>query len=374
MKIETFHMERMQSTWENIVEYNMSESGVHPVSLKDLFELGLDMSKIDTLPLGYGQSNGTIELRKALTKLYPGSTVDHIEVTNGSSEANFILCLTLIETGDDVLFQKPNYMQVYGVPRSLGAEVKTFSLVDEKNWEPDWKEFDNAISEKTKFIYISNPNNPTGSVLSRSAMERIVEAIEKYDAYLIADEVYQGAELEGDMTPSFWGMSDRVFIVSGLSKAYGIPGLRIGWIIGDPDIVAEAWSQHDYITIGPNILSDCIAQIAVREENRQRLYARTREILGENRVIFKEWVDSFGDFFEYTESIAGPIAYVKYDHEIPSVELVERIRDNQDVLIVPGTHFGTEGYLRIALGSPADEFKAALGRIKTEIEAVRAGE
>jgi len=112
----------------------------------------------------------------------------------------------------------------------------------------------------------------------------------------------------------------------------------------------------------------------VREENRQRLYARTREILGENRVIFKEWVDSFGDFFDYIESTAGPIAYVKYNHEIPSVELVERIRDNQDVLIMPGLHFGTEGYLRIALGSPADEFKAALGRIKKEIEAVRAGE
>jgi aspartate/methionine/tyrosine aminotransferase len=372
MKIPPFEMERMQSTWENIVKYNMSESGVHPVSLNELKKLGLKLDELDNLPLGYSQSNGTIELREAIAKLYPGSSIDHIEVTNGSSEANYLLSLTLLKGEDDVLLQSPNYMQLFGVPQSLGANVKSFSLEQGNNWEPNWEEFEQAISEKTKFIYVSNPNNPTGSILTKSAMERIVEGIEKYDAYLISDEVYQGAELDKDITLSFWGMSDRVFVVSGLSKAYGIPGIRIGWIIGQPETVAECWSQHDYITIGPNILSDKMAQVAVQPENRTKLYARTRQIIGENRKIFKEWINDFDDFFDYIEPEAGAIAFVKYKHEIPSLELVEKIMKNQDVLIVPGVHFGTEGFLRIALGSPAKEFNEALARIKVEIDLIRA--
>jgi len=372
MKIETFEMERMQSTWEHLVEYNMSESGVHPVSLNELRQLGLNLDELDNLPLGYSQSNGTIELREAIAKHYPGSTIENIEVTNGSSEANYILSLTLLKEGDDVLFQVPNYMQLYGVPKSLGANVKKFSLVQNNNWEPNWGEFDEALSNKTKFIYVSNPNNPTGSILSKPAMERIIEAVEKYDAYLISDEVYQGAELEKELTSSFWGISDRVFIVSGLSKAYGIPGIRIGWIVGQPEVVAECWSQHDYITISPNILSDKMAHIAVQQENRKKLYARTKQIIGENRKVFQDWIDSFSDFFDYIEPEAGAIAFVKYNHDIPSLELVERLRINQNVLIVPGIHFGMEGFLRIALGSPSEEFKEALLRIKTEIDQIRA--
>lgn len=298
MKMEPFEMERMQSTWENVVEYNMAESGVHPVSLKELREFGLNMDELDNMPLGYSQSNGTIELREAISKLYPGSTVDNIEVTNGSSEANYLLSLVLLKAGDEVLFQSPNYKQLFGVAGSLGASLKIFNLQPNNNWEPDWEQFDQVLSERTKYIYISNPNNPTGSILSESAMKRIVAGIEKFDAYLISDEVYQGAELKKNITPSFWGMSDRVFVVSGLSKAYGIPGIRIGWIIGRPDLVDECWSQHDYITIGPNILSDKMAQIAVDPVNREKLYARTKQIIGENRKIFREWIDSFAGFLE----------------------------------------------------------------------------
>ena len=112
-------------------------------------------------------------------------------------------------------------------------------------------------------MYLSNPNNPSGSVLSDDAMKRIVERCEEMGAYLLADEVYLGAELDGARTPSFWGMSDQVIVTSGLSKAYGIPGVRIGWIVGPQDVVSTCWSQHDYLTIGPNKLSDVVARIAV---------------------------------------------------------------------------------------------------------------
>ncbi len=365
MKMPIFDMERMQSTWENVVEYNLSESGVEPVSLRDLEAMGLDLELLRTTPLGYSQTNGTIKLREALMEHYPGSTVDHIEVTNGTSEANYLLCLTLLGEGDEVVFESPNYMQVAGIPPSLGSTVCTFSLRVEDDWEPDWDALETGLTPKTRLIYVSHPNNPTGSVLSRKAMERFVEAAERVDAYLVADEVYQGAEFDGDLTSSFWGMSDRVIVTSGLSKAFGIPGVRIGWIVGPPEIVADCWAQHDYLTIGPSIIGDTVARVAVQKENRKKLFARTAELLSRNLEIVRRWVEGFDGFLDYVHPRAGAFAFVRYHSEVPSLELAEQIRTTQGVLVVPGSQLGMEGYLRISIGVSQKTLKAGLARIKT---------
>src|SRR5579862_8536406 len=146
MKIETFEMERMQSTWENIVEYDLSESGVRPLTLRELMEMGFDLEKFLDVPLGYSQSNGTLALREALTAIYPGATVDHIEVTNGTSEANYLVALSQIKSGDGFALETPNYMQLWGIAGSLGAGVRTFRLIPERCWEPDWEEFERAVT------------------------------------------------------------------------------------------------------------------------------------------------------------------------------------------------------------------------------------
>src|SRR5277367_1380688 len=118
MKLELFQMERMQSTYENLVDYDLSESGVRPLTLRELIEMGFDLESFLDAPLGYSQSNGTIELRESLARFYPGATVDHIEVTNGTSEANYLVALSLLREGDDVALEVPNYMQFGGVPQS----------------------------------------------------------------------------------------------------------------------------------------------------------------------------------------------------------------------------------------------------------------
>ena len=120
MRIETFEMERMQSTWENIVDYDLSESGVRPLTLRELAAMGFDLEAFLDEPLGYSQSNGTIELRERIAAIYPGAGVDGIEVTNGTSEANYLIALSQIQAGDVVAMQVPNYMQMPGVARSLG--------------------------------------------------------------------------------------------------------------------------------------------------------------------------------------------------------------------------------------------------------------
>jgi len=368
MKIETFEMERMQSTWENIVEYDLSESGVRPLTLRELIGMGFDLDSFLDVPLGYSQSNGTLALREALANLYPGATVDHIEVTNGTSEANYLLALSQLKSGDGFALETPNYMQLWGIPRSLGAEVTTFRLRPEACWEPDWEEFDRAVTAKTRLIYVSNPNNPTGAVLSDEAMRRIVDRCEKTGTYLIADEVYQGAEAAGPRTKSFWGMSDRVIVTSGLSKAWGIPGVRIGWIVGPKNVIADCWAQHDYLTIGPNKMSDQIARVAVQPENREKCYARTRAVLNRNLDLARQWIRGFGKLLEWREPRAGAIALVKYNSDVPSIELCERIRVNQNTLVVPGAHLGVEGFLRIWLGGREEYLTEGFRRIGNELK------
>ncbi len=368
MKIETFKMERMQSMYENEVEFDLSESGVYPVSLNELIELGFDLESTLSMPLGYSQGNGTPELRTELTRMYPGTSIDNIEVTNGTSEANFIVCLNLMSDHDEFALQIPNYMQLWGVPRSFGGQVNTFRLRADLGWEPDWEEFDAAVNPRTRLVYVSNPNNPTGSTLSTDAMDRIVARCDQMDAILIADEVYLGAEIHSDRTPSFWGRGDNVVVTSGLSKAFGIPGVRIGWIVGPKDLVFDCWSQHDSLTICPNKLSDAVARIAVQEQNRETLYSRGRKLLQGNLEIMEDWVDSLGAGFHFVPPTAGAICFIRYPGEIPSVELCERIRVNQSTLIVPGSYLGLEGYIRIWMGAQPDYLQEGLRRVQVELE------
>ena len=156
-------------------------------------------------------------------------------------------------------------------------------------------------------------------------------------------------------------------MTSGLSKAYGIPGVRIGWIVGPPALVAECWTQHDYLTIGPNKMSDRIARVAVEQANRDKCYGRTREILRHNLPIARDWMGTFGGRLTWREPQAGAIGLVRYDADVPSLDLAERIRTRQSTLVVPGTHVGLDGYLRIWLGGREEFLREGLRRIAEEL-------
>lgn len=372
MKIGTFELERGQSLWEHEVDINLSESGVHPVSLAELRDMGMDLELLEQTPLMYIQTNGSVELRERLSALYPGSTIDHIEVTNGTSEANYLLAQVVLDPGDRMLFQTPNYLQVSGIARHLGADVVTFSLRHDRGWEPDWRALEQGLKGGARLVYVSHPNNPTGYVMAEAAMDRLVGLVEAAGAYLLADEVYRGTEWSGEISPGFWGRSERVLVTSGLSKAYGIPGARIGWLVGPQELVARCWSHHDYTTIAPGALSDLIARFAIEPENRRRLFARGRKMMGANHETFRAWVETFAGGLDYLVPSAGAYAFVRYRAAMGSVELADRIRERQSVLLVPGAWTGMEHYLRFGLGGPGDLFERGLGRVKVELDAILA--
>jgi hypothetical protein len=230
-------------------------------------------------------------------------------------------------------------------------------------WRVDLDALAGLASARTKLIIICNPNNPTGARFDAADLDGIAAIASRHGAWILSDEIYRGAELDGRETPSMWGRSDRVIITSGLSKAYGLPGLRIGWIVGPPSTVASLWSYHDYTTISPGALSDFLARRALAPSHRARILARTRAILNRNFPIVAEWLDSHGGLFSYAPPDAGAIVYVRYGHPMNSTDLVTRLREQKSVLIVPGDHFGMDGYLRIGFGDEAGYLRDGLNRL-----------
>jgi aspartate/methionine/tyrosine aminotransferase len=365
MRFEPFAMERLQSVWEHQVAWNVSESGVEPLRVEELAITEEDREALLRQPLAYTQTNGTIELRTQIAAMYPGATPENIQVTNGGAEANCVTLLHLVQRGDDVVMMLPNYMQAPGLLKALEADVRPWPLrldASAGRWAPDLERLGSLLTERTKAIFICNPNNPTGSRLTEQELDAIASAAERVGAWVISDEIYRGAELDAVETPTMWGRLERVIVTSGLAKAYGLPGLRIGWIVGPPQTIDDLWGVHDYTTIAPGAVSDRLARIALSPSGRERLLARTRGIIRANYPVLRSWLAERRGF-SHVPPEAGAIVFAKYAHAINSTVLVERLRAEQSVLVVPGDHFGMDGYLRIGFGSHPDLLTGALDRI-----------
>ncbi|MFH1278284.1 MAG: aminotransferase class I/II-fold pyridoxal phosphate-dependent enzyme [Candidatus Eisenbacteria bacterium] len=367
MRIEPFAMERWQSTWEHRVAFNLSESGVHPLSVAELLALEGESpapapDALVRLRLGYMQGNGAAELRERIALVYPGADIENVLVTTGSSEANFLAALVLLEPGDLVAFMTPNYLQLRGLAVAWGGAVTDVPLREELGWEAEPDDLDRAITKKTKLVVVTNPNNPTGKVLGPKFLDRVAAAASRVGAWVLSDEVYRGAERDGDESPSFWERYDRLLVTGGLSKAYGLPGLRVGWVVSpDRSMIEKLWSYHDYSTICPTTLSEALATAALDPLRRRKILERTRGILRENFPVIRAWADQGA--FAYHPPDAGAILWVRYEGNEPSAEIAKRLRAEEDVLVVPGAHFGMEGYLRLGYGLPGEKLAAALERV-----------
>jgi len=361
---QPFAMERMMSKWENLVAYNLSESGVHPATVRELVDDPAVIEELLTTELGYPQTNGILELREHIAALYPGATPDHVLVTVGCAEANFITLQTLLAPGDEVVIMLPNYMQIWGIAHNSGMLVRAFHLREERGWAPDLDELNDVVSERTKLIAVCNPNNPTGYILTPAEMDSVVAAAARVGAWLLADEVYSGAErLTDTQTPSFWGRYERVVAMGSMSKAYGLPGLRIGWVVGPPDTVDEIWARHEYTTISTTVLANKLAAIALSPPVRPRLIQRTRDYIRRGFPILDGWLEDHEGVFSLVPSQAAAIAFARYHLDINSTELMERLMHEKSVLVVPGDHCGMDYYLRISFGLPPDYLQAGLDRI-----------
>jgi aspartate/methionine/tyrosine aminotransferase len=375
MRIDTFRMERMQCTYENEVDYNLSESGVLPLKIEELLSPE-QMKELASYSLKYAPANGSPELRENIAQWYPGATADHVTVVNGGAEANYMVLWSLLEKTGRAAVMLPNYLQTWGLARAYAGRADAIWLKERREdgkprWALDLDSLERAVTKKTRLIVITNPNNPTGGVLTEAEMDAVVGAARRANAWLLADEIYRGAELQGGITPCFWGRYDKLLITSGLSKAFGMPGLRVGWIAGPPRMIAKLQSYHDYLTLTPNYISERLARIALEPARREQLIERTGAILRRQLPRLEAWIHQHDHIFTYIPPVAGAIAYVRYKLPISSTALMNRVMKEQSVLIMPGEFFGMGKYLRLGYGYDLDYTLRGLARVEKVLNALK---
>jgi aspartate/methionine/tyrosine aminotransferase len=262
----------------------------------------------------------------------------------------------------------PNYMQIWGIVEEMGAVPKAFHLREENEWAPDLDELRGLVNERTKMVAICNPNNPTGYTLTDDEMREIVEIADSVGAWVHSDEVYRGAELDGVELPSFMGMYERSMVNGGLSKAYALPGLRLGWLVGPAETVADSWAYHDYTSITAGILSNKIAEVALSPEVRPTILERNRSMLRHNLEIMVDWLAAYGELFHFVPPKAGGMAFMRYDLDINSTELADWLRTTKSVFILAGDCYGMDGYFRVGMGTDRETLVTGLSRIRDALE------
>lgn len=352
MNLEPFKLERILSEWQNVVDIDLSSSGVNALELSELISPQELMALYHSLKLRYVQTNGPLPLRTAICRRYPGANVDNILVTNGSSEALMLILWELGAPGAELVELTPTYSLVGGLARGLGMTVRGVPLVEARGWELDVDLLEDTVNAKTTLIYVANPNNPTGSILSPAEMSSIVRVAERVGAWVIADEVYHGAELDGQRTPSFWGMYDKLLVTASLSKSYGLAGLRLGWLAGPPDKVTRIWQYHDYTTTTTTALSVELAQHALETEREARILAHNRAFSQKQFQLLCAWLAHHPDWFHTVPTRIGGLAFIGYTLPVPSDTLAHQLIQDCGVLLAPGDYFGVEHHFRVGYSVP----------------------
>jgi aspartate/methionine/tyrosine aminotransferase len=365
MRLPEFAMERMQSTFEKEVRYDLSESGVEALTLEDAAR---SLEELRTVRLGYGDGRGREATRALVASFHAGANPDHVLITTGTSEANFLALATLVSPGDEIVVVMPVYMQVHGIARGLGARVREVWLREEQGWRIDLDELRAAVGDRTKAICVCQPNNPTAQRLTEGEVAEIARVAAARGAWVISDEIFRGAERDGEESASFAGRGDRIIVTGGLSKVYGMPGLRVGWLVAPRERIDAAWSFKDYTTIAPATLSELIAEHALAK--RDQLVKRARYLVNERWPLLESWALRHSRTLHWTPPEAGSICFFSYQWPVDSVALSDRLIRDWSTMLVPGAHFSAERHLRIGFGMPSrilDSGLAALDRLLVEM-------
>jgi aspartate/methionine/tyrosine aminotransferase len=368
VKIEPFALERWLTTHELHVEYDIAESGIFPLTARDLLELMPEeerssmLQRLLDLRLGYSEATGTLKLRSLLAQTYEDCNPDNILVTTGAIEANFLLFNVLLSPGDHVVAPYPAYQQLYSVPRALGCVVSLWSVGDENGFRFDLDELERLLKPETRLVVINSPHNPTGAMLAPSELQRVYELADSVGARILSDEAYRWLAVPGgsEPPPPVYNLGPGGISVGTFSKPFGLPGLRIGWMAAPAEIAAECWAMRDYVSLSPGKLNDTLAILAL--EHREQIVQRNAAIIGANLVTASRWVAEHADILSWTPPRGGLLALLRYNLDIASLDLANTLAEEYSVMLAPGSAFGFEHHLRIGIGQEPSVFAAGLQR------------
>jgi aspartate/methionine/tyrosine aminotransferase len=365
MKIRDFGVEIWMNRYENSCEWNLAETCVESLTVAELLDMAgkrdTILAELLPLKLTYGAIEGSDRLRSLIAGLYERQKLENVVVTHGAIGANALVHETLVEPGDRVISVMPTYQQHYSIPESYGADVKILKLREENGFLPDIAALRELATPGTKLIAINNPNNPTGALMDRADLERIVDIARACDAWLLSDEVYRGTDQDGDgMTASIADLYEKGISTGSMSKTYSLAGLRLGWIVAPADFLRAVSIHRDYNTISVGMLDDLFAAIAL--ENRDKILARSQSITRTNLAILSEWVEN-EPLISWLKPRSGTTALLKFDLPMSSEAFCVKLLERTGVMLTPGAAMDMEGYLRIGYANSENVLREGLGRL-----------
>lgn len=366
MEIKPFAVEEWMNAYETGAKYNIAETCVDSVSLDELFELTGE-NKDDFLNdfcskrLTYGDIYGSDSLHEGICKLYHTLCKDEVVPTHGAAGANYHAFCSLVSPGDHVISILPTYQQLYSIPEAIGAEVDILPLKQENGYLPDLDELKALLRKNTKMICINNPNNPTGALMSKELLEKIVGIARSVNAYILCDEVYRHLTQSDEWCESVVDLYEKGISVSSMSKVFSLAGIRMGWIATHDKSALNAFLSHrDYNLISCGMFDDAVASLALKHSDI--ILDRNRKLVRENLSILDDWIGKSSHFY-YTKPKAGTTALVYYDFDIPSYEFCRRLYEDTGSFVTPGDCFEQPHSFRIGYASDTDVLRKGLKAI-----------
>ncbi len=348
MKIREFGVEIWMNAYENDAKYNLAETCVDSITIAELLTLAgrNDDALAELLPMrmGYGAIEGSDRLKDAILGLYARQARQNVIVTHGTIGANHLVHSALVEPGDAVVSVLPTYQQHHSIPESCLAEMRPVWLRPENGFLPDLDELAEA-ARGARLIALTNPNNPTGALIDRAGLEAIAAIARAEGAWLLCDEVYRGIDQEGDgFTPAICDLYEKGISTCGMSKAFSLAGLRLGWIAAPEEVIRAVSIHRDYTTISVGRLDDHFAALAL--EHADRILERSRRITRRNLALLDAWV-AREPAISYVKPKSGTTALLRYDLDMPSADLCRALQAETGVMLLPGSALDMEGWLRI---------------------------
>lgn len=364
MKINDFKLEVFFGKHEFTAPYLLTQSDCESMSISDLLALE-EGSKDKFLDewLGYTEVAGDPELREVISGLYKDMTFENIIVHAGAQEPIFNFMNVLLEKGDHVITQFPIYQSLYEVANSIGCEVSNWEVEQTKDgWIMDIDKLENLIMPNTKLIVLNSPNNPTGYTFTEQEIVRIADIARKHDIYVFCDEVYKGIELDGDKRPWFADYYEKGISLGVMSKAYGLAGLRIGWIATkDKYLLDKLMKMKHYTSISSSAPSEKLSIIALK--NSDLLLERNKKIIEDNLKTSDEFFSKYPKLFIYNRPMAGPVAFIKMNIDIPIADFCDELVERKGVLLLPSNIYGMDTqYFRMGFGRR--NFKESLDKFE----------
>ncbi|WP_213697669.1 aminotransferase class I/II-fold pyridoxal phosphate-dependent enzyme [Acetomicrobium sp.] len=353
MAFKRMELEDWFDKYQFEVDYDIGESGVKFFTIKDL---GVDLSDVQ---LRYGHHKGNPELRELIASGFPGLKASHVAVTSGASESIFAIMASLLGPSDNVLVEVPTYPSLYHIPQSLERDVSLYFLKYEDEFKLDIDRLAKEIRPNTKLICLTHPNNPTGSVITKAELEEVIRLVESKGIYLLMDETYRDLTFDEPL-PLAATLSPKVISVSSMSKAFGVPGIRVGWVAADEWIIDSVRAVREQITICNPAPSEKIAMSILQRKDEFLKGIKTNVI--DNFKLMNEWIQKRDDI-EWIPPKGGVVGFPRLVKDEAADDLCRLLVERYRTFVVPGYCLKMPRHFRLGYGGHREEIINGLERL-----------